>query len=99
MRKLKLPLFAKILIGMLAGVLVGFILLWFDLQSFVSDWIKPWGTIFIRLLKLIAIPLVFVSLVKGVAGMKDLKKLSRLGFRTVALYLATTFFATVQKLS
>lgn len=93
MRKLKLPLFAKILIGMLAGVLVGFILLWFDLQSFVSDWIKPWGTIFIRLLKLIAIPLVFVSLVKGVAGMKDLKKLSRLGFRTVALYLATTFFA------
>jgi len=93
MKKYNLPLFAKILIGMLAGVLVGFILLNTNNATLVTDWIKPWGTIFIRLLKLIAIPLVFVSLVKGISGMKDLKKLSKLGFKTVSLYLATTFFA------
>jgi len=93
MKKYNLPLFVKILIGMLAGVLVGFILLNTNNATLVTDWIKPWGTIFIRLLKLIAIPLVFVSLVKGISGMKDLKKLSKLGFKTVSLYLATTFFA------
>ncbi len=78
---------------MLTGVIVGFIFLKTDNVSVVSDWIKPWGTIFIRLLKLIAIPLVFVSLVKGISAMKDLKKLSKLGLKTVSLYLATTFFA------
>ncbi|MDO9153145.1 MAG: dicarboxylate/amino acid:cation symporter [Paludibacter sp.] len=89
----KFPLFAKILAGMVAGLVVGFILLKTGNSSFVSDWIKPWGTIFIKLLKLIAIPLVFVSLVKGISGMKDLKKLSKLGLKTVSLYLATSFFA------
>ncbi len=93
MRQQKIPLFVKILIGMLAGVIVGFIFLKTDNVSVVSNWIKPWGTIFIRLLKLIAIPLVFVSLVKGISGMKDLKKLSKLGLKTVSLYLVTTFFA------
>jgi len=85
-----IPLFAKILIGMLAGIVVGFVLLQFGFSLFVNDWIKPWGTIFIRLLKLIAIPLVFVSLVKVIAGMRDLKQLSRLGIRTLSLYLAST---------
>lgn len=93
MKRLKLPLFAQILIGMLLGLVAGFLFLAVDAQLFVTDWIKPWGVIFIRLLKLIAIPLVFVSLIKGVAGMKDLKKLSSIGIRTVILYLATTFFA------
>jgi len=93
MKRLKLPLFAQILIGMLLGLVAGFLFLAIDAQLFVTDWIKPWGVIFIRLLKLIAIPLVFVSLIKGVAGMKDLKKLSSIGIRTVILYLATTFFA------
>lgn len=89
----KLPLFARILFGMIAGIILGFVFLYAGQQTFATEWVKPWGTIFIRLLKLIAIPLVFVSLVKGVAGMKDIKKLSRLGLRTISLYLATTFFA------
>ncbi len=93
MRLIKIPLFVKILIGMVLGVLVGFLFLQTNGQWFVNEWIKPWGTIFIRLLKLIAIPLVFVSLIKGVAGMKDLKKLSNIGIKTLSLYLATTIFA------
>ena len=60
---------------------------------FVTDWIKPWGTIFIKLLKLIAVPLVFISLIKGVTGMKDIKKLSQIGFKTLGIYLLTTFIA------
>jgi Na+/H+-dicarboxylate symporter len=95
MKKNKLPIFVKILIGMIAGVLVGFIFLSTENASIVTNWIKPWGTIFIRLLKLIAIPLVFVSLVKGISAMTDLKRLSTLGFKTVSLYLATTFFAVM----
>lgn len=93
MKKIKIPLFVKILIGMIAGVLVGFIFLSTDNAFVVTNWIKPWGTIFIRLLKLIAIPLVFVSLVKGISAMTDLKRLSTLGLKTISLYLTTTFFA------
>jgi len=89
----KLPLFVKILIGMILGVVAGILFLKTNHGYIVTDWIKPWGTIFIKLLKLIAIPLVFVSLIKGISGMKDLKKLSNLGIKTVTIYLMTTFFA------
>jgi len=78
---------------MILGVVAGFLFLQTGSQWFVGEWIKPWGAIFIRLLKLIAIPLVFVSLIKGVAGMKDLKKLSNIGIKTLVLYLTTTIFA------
>lgn len=91
----KLPLFAKVLTGMALGIVAGFLFLEMGWQSFVIDWIKPWGTIFIRLLKLIAIPLVFVSLIKGVSGMINLKKLSDIGLRSISLYLATTFVAVL----
>jgi Na+/H+-dicarboxylate symporter len=89
----KIPLFVKILLGMIAGVIIGYALLISGHENIVSTWIKPWGTIFIRLLKLIAVPLVFVSLIKGVAGMKDLKRLSGIGIKTFALYIVTTLFA------
>lgn len=78
---------------MILGVVAGFLFLQTGSQWFVGEWIKPLGAIFIRLLKLIAIPLVFVSLIKGVAGMKDLKKLSNIGIKTLVLYLTTTIFA------
>lgn len=93
MTKKRIPLFAKILAGMFFGIITGFFLLKSGEGAFVSDWIKPWGTIFIKLLKLIAIPLIFVSLVSGIGSMNDLKKLSKLGLKTILLYLGTTFFA------
>ncbi len=89
----KTPIFAKILAGMLFGVVAGFFFFKTGHSEIVTEWIKPWGTIFIKLLKMIAIPLIFVSLVKGIGSMNDLKRLSKLGLKTISLYLATTFFA------
>ena len=85
-----LPLHWKIIIGMLLGVLFGLFAIVIGWDEYTSDWIKPFGTIFINLLKLIAVPLVFASLIKGVASLSDIAKLSRIGSRTVALYLVST---------
>ncbi|MEM1358281.1 MAG: dicarboxylate/amino acid:cation symporter [Bacteroidota bacterium] len=63
--------------------------------EFVANWIKPVGDIFIRLLKLIAVPLIFVSLTKGISDLKDISTLSRMGVRTIAWYMATTVFAVL----
>ncbi len=62
-------------------------------SSFVKDWIKPFGTIFINLLKLIAIPLIVASLIKGISDLQDISKLSAMGGRTIGLYLLTTVVA------
>lgn len=83
----------KILIGMIVGLLFGLFMKNLEQQGFVVDWIKPFGTIFINLLKMIAVPLIVVSLIVGLADLKDISKLSKLGARTVALYLFTTVFA------
>lgn len=89
----KLPLYAKILIGMLIGLVWGLSAESLGLLNFTRDWIKPFGDIFIRSLKLIAIPLVIVSLIDGVSNLSDVAKLSRLGGKTIALYLFTTVIA------
>ena len=57
------------------------------------DWIAPFGAIFLRLLLLIAVPLVLASLINGVASLSDLTKLSRIGGKTIAIYLGTTLVA------
>lgn len=89
----KLSLHWQILIGMAAGVLIGIIAAQLGWNRFVIDWIKPFGTIFINLLKLIAIPLIVASLLKGISDLKDISQLSRMGGRTLGLYLITTVFA------
>jgi Na+/H+-dicarboxylate symporter len=78
---------------MFVGCLLGMFAVWLGWESFVFDWVKPWGTIFIRLLKLIAVPLVFVSLIKGIGGLSDISKLSRIGLKTISLYVVTTVVA------
>ncbi len=83
----------KILMGMALGVLFGWVASSFGWQAFVSDYIRPFGTIFINLLKLIAVPLIIVSLIKGVSDLKDISKLSKMGGRTIGIYLMTTLFA------
>ncbi|MFI8604277.1 dicarboxylate/amino acid:cation symporter [Cellulophaga baltica] len=90
----KLELHWQILIGMLAGVLFAFIMVQFDWGAkFVSDWIKPFGNIFINSLKLIAVPLILASLIKGVSDLKDISKLSQMGGRTIGIYIVTTIIA------
>ena len=88
-----LALHWKIIIGMILGVAYGLIANEMGWVSFTNDWIKPWGTIFVNLLKLIAVPLVFASLIKGVASLSDISRLSRIGGKTIAFYLASTVIA------
>lgn len=90
----KLALHWKILIGMALGVLFGALLSFIPKGSeFIKDYIKPFGTIFINLLKLIAIPLILASLIKGVSDLKDISKLSQMGGKTILTYLITTLTA------
>ncbi len=89
-----MPLWAKIIIGMVLGLIWGMIATRTGLEKITLDWIKPWGTIFLKLLKLIAVPLIFVSLVKGVSSLTDISKLSRIGIKTVSYYIVSTLIAT-----
>ena len=89
----KIPLHWQILIGMVAGVAFGLIAVELGQQQFVKDWVKPFGTIFVNCLKLIAIPLIVASLIKGVSDLQDISKLSRMGFRTLGIYIITTVVA------
>ena len=86
----RLALHWKIIIGMVLGVVYGLIASKYGWIDFTDDWIKPWGGIFVNLLKLIAVPLVFASLIKGVASLSDISKLSRIGGKTIAIYLTST---------
>lgn len=90
----KLALHWQILLGMAAGVVFALIMTNFSWGAgFVSDWIKPFGTIFINALKLIAVPLILGSLIKGISDLKDISKLSQMGTKTIGIYIATTIIA------
>lgn len=82
-----IPLYMQILSGMILGIIIGIIALSVRAESFIGNWVAPWGQLFIRLLQLIAIPLIFVTLVKGISGLKDVGKFSRLGIQTLLIYL------------
>ncbi|WP_299013458.1 dicarboxylate/amino acid:cation symporter [uncultured Polaribacter sp.] len=91
-----LALHWKILIGMALGIIFGFVMNNIDGgKGFVTDWIKPFGTIFINLLKLIAVPLILASLIKGISDLKDISKIKKMGFRTIGIYLSTTIVAVI----
>lgn len=83
----------QIVIGLILGLIWGLLSSLWGFNNFTVDYIKPFGTIFITLLKLIAVPLVLASLVAGVASLNDTAKLSRMGGKTVLIYLCTTVFA------
>lgn len=89
-----LALHWKILIGMLLGVVVALLLVQFSWgKEFIGDWIKPFGKMFINALKLIAVPLILASLIKGVSDLKDISKLSKMGGKTIVTYVITTVVA------
>ncbi|MCC5926082.1 MAG: dicarboxylate/amino acid:cation symporter [Bacteroidetes bacterium] len=83
----------QIILGLILGLLWGLFSTQFGLNAFTNDFIRPFGTIFVNLLKLIAVPLVLASLIVGVANLNDITKLSRMGGRTIGIYLVTTVFA------
>ena len=90
----KLELHWQILIGMLLGIVFGFVMTYPDWgRDFVANWVNPFGTIFVKLLKLIAIPLILASLIKGISDLKDISKFRSIGLRTIVIYVVTTVVA------
>ncbi|MCB9252325.1 MAG: dicarboxylate/amino acid:cation symporter [Flavobacteriales bacterium] len=89
----KLALHWKIIIGLILGVIWAIFSSSVGWSQFTIDWIGPFGTIFINLLKLIAIPLILFSIIKGVSEIADIRKLGRVGFKTLGLYISTTLIA------
>lgn len=91
---MKLALHWQILIGMVLGIVFGSVVSsWEGGTKFIQDWVSPIGTIFIKLLKLIAVPLILASLIKGIADLQDIAKFKSMGLRTIALYISTTVVA------
>ncbi len=93
MAKFKIAFHWQILIGMTLGVVWGLLAINFGFLQFTDFYIKPWGAIFINLLKLIAVPLIIVSLISGVGNLTDIGKLSRIGWKTLGFYILTTVIA------
>lgn len=94
MKKNKLALHWQIVIGLVAGLIYGLIII--NIQGgldFTSDYVKPVGTIFINALKMIAVPIVLSSLIVGIASIGNISRLSRIGGKTIAIYLITTTIA------
>ncbi|MEL0456143.1 dicarboxylate/amino acid:cation symporter [Flavobacteriaceae bacterium SZ-1-7] len=92
----KLALHWKIIIGMVLGIIFGFIMNGVDGgKDLVTDWVSPFGTIFINLLKLIAVPLILASLIKGISDLKDISKIKSMGLRTISIYITTTLVAII----
>lgn len=95
MAKKKLPLHTKILLGLVIGLLFGLLCIFTGIpNTFVVHYIKPFGTIFVNALKMIAMPLILASLIVGVSNLGDISKLSRMGGKTIGIYLITTVLAT-----
>lgn len=89
----KIPIHIQIIIGLVLGVVWALISAQLGWSSFNIDWIKPFGTIFINLLKLIAVPLVLFSIISGISSLGDISRLGRMGAKTLIAYMITTVLA------
>ena len=89
----KLALHWQVIIAMILGVVYAYFAVTRDWVEFTEFYIMPFGEIFLNLLKMIAPPLVLFSIIVGVSSLRDIKKLGKMGLKTVGMYLATTFFA------
>lgn len=90
----KTPLHVLIIIGMVAGVVWGLLASNFGWIQFTVDWIKPFGSIFINLLKLVAVPLVIVTIIGGISSLSDTTKLTRIGSRTLGWFTAISIISS-----
>ena len=92
-KKLELP--AQIFIALIAGIAAGLVCYFTGLADFTATYIKPFGTIFVNLLKFMVVPIVLLSIVDGIVSMGDLKKVGKIAWKTVAYFLVTTAIACV----
>jgi Na+/H+-dicarboxylate symporter len=88
-----MPLHVKIIIGLILGIIYALLSSYLGWNQFTLNWIDPFGEIFIRLLKFIAVPLVLFSIIAGISSLTDLTKLGRLGAKTLVAYMTTTVLA------
>jgi len=96
MKEKKMPLAFWIFIGLVVGIAAGLVLMMVpNGVAIANNWIKPWGTIFLNLLKFIVVPIVLFSIASGVISMKDIGKVGSVGGKTVAYYMCTTACAVV----
>ena len=93
MQKIKQSLPLQIFIALGLGIVAGLILLSVGGTDFAINYIKPFGTIFLNLLKFIVVPIVITSIVQGVVSLSDIKKVGTIGLRTIVYYFCTTAFA------
>lgn len=94
-KKKKLSLAAQIFIGLFLGIIAGFIFLAVGKAEWAVAYVKPFGTIFLNLIKFIVVPIVLCSIIGGVISMKDIRKVGAIGWKTVVYYMITTAFAVV----
>ena len=92
-KKISLPM--QILIALVLGVIVGLICYFTGTADFTANYLKPFGTIFVNLLKFIVVPVVLFSMIDGILSMDDMKKVGAVGWKTVAFFLCTTAIACV----
>lgn len=90
-------LWKRVLLGLVLGAVVGLAMRWTigadTASAIATTWLKPFGDIFVRLIRMLVVPLIFTTLVAGVVGMGDPKKLGSIGLKAIGLYLITTLFA------
>ena len=90
-----MALHSKIILGLILGLILGVSSVFLGIGNYISDWVMPFGTIFVKMLKLVAVPLILVSLVSGISNLRDTSKLSRIGGKTFGIYVLTTISAIV----
>ena len=90
MEKKKLSLPVQIVIALILGIAAGLIFYFIGKPEFTTNYLKPFGTIFVNLLKFIVVPVVLLSMIDGIISMGDMKKVGSVGWKTVAYFLITT---------
>ncbi len=95
MEKQKMSLPMQIVIALAAGIVLGLICYFAGLADFTATYLKPFGTIFVNLLKFLVVPVVLLSMIDGIISMGDMKKVGSVGWKTVAYFLCTTAIACV----
>ncbi|UCG60075.1 MAG: dicarboxylate/amino acid:cation symporter [Phycisphaerales bacterium] len=93
MKSPRLQLYTKVLIGLLVGAVFGILANRWGFSDFVHSYVKPFGSAFIKLISMVVVPLVFASLLVGTASLNDIRKLGRIGIKTLAYYVCTTAIA------
>ena len=94
--KKRMPLALWIFVGLLVGIAAGLFLMALPNGGAIANgYIKPWGTIFLNLLKFIVVPIVLFSIASGVISMQDVGKVGSIGVKTIVYYMCTTAFAVV----